>query len=126
MNGSMTDRGGAYLMAARANPAAEVAAKMVQTLREQRDQGSAYPLTRKQLAELANPSATEDLKAKAAKHKGFTGAVLLARKKAPDSPLALAGRPRPPGDHPLPLAWVLEPPSTPAAPPHPADNGAEQ
>src|SRR5260370_19344793 len=107
MNGSMTDRGGAYLMAARANPAAEVAAKMVQTLREQRDQGSAYPLTRKQLAELANPSATEDLKAKAAKHKGFTGAVLLARKKAPDSPLALAGDPHPLVGNRRLLGWVV-------------------
>lgn len=107
-------------MAPKANPAAELAAKMVQTLREQRDQGGTYPLTLRRLAELTDPSAADDLRAKAAKHKAFTGAVVLAQKKAADTPLALAEDRDRLADSPLLLEWVMEQactPVTPALPP---------
>jgi hypothetical protein len=108
-------------MAARANPAAELATKMVQTLRIQRDQGGTYPLTLKQLAELTDPSAAPDLRAKAAKHKAFTAEAVLAQKKAPDTPLALAEDRDRLVDSGLLLEWVMEQACTPAAPAQPLD-----
>jgi hypothetical protein len=103
-------------MAARANPAAELAVKMVEMLRAQRDQGGVYPLTLKQLAELTDASAADDLRAKAAKNKTFATAVVVAQKKAPDTPLALVEDRDRLVDSRLLLGWVVEQACTPAAP----------
>src|SRR5262249_39288405 len=109
-------------MAPKRNEAAELADKMVQTLRAQRDRGEdAYPLTLGRLAELADPGAAADLRARAAKSKAFTGRVVLAQKKSADTPLALAGDLDRLADSRLLLEWVLEQTCTPQAPAQPLD-----
>lgn len=108
-------------MAAKSNPVAELAEKMVQTLRDQRDQGGTYPLTLKRLTELADPAAADDLRAKAAKAKGFSGAVVLAQKKDPDTPLALAEDLDRLAASPVLLERLLEQTCSPAAPTQPVD-----
>ena len=66
-------------MAAKNPAAAELAEKMVQVLRDRRSQGEdGYPLTLKRLADLADPAVTDDVRAKAVKHKTFTGQVVRA------------------------------------------------
>src|SRR5262249_5810101 len=105
------------------NPAiAELAEKMIQVLRDRRDQGEdSYPLTLKRLADLADPAATDDLRAKAVKHKTFTGHALLARKKAPDTPVALVEDLDRLANSRLLLEWTLEQACTPKAPAQPVD-----
>src|SRR5947208_12009318 len=92
------------------NPAiAELAEKMIQVLRDRRGQGEDnYPLMLKRLSDLADPTATDDLRAKAVKHKTFTGQVVLARKKGPDTPVALAEDVDRRADSRLLLEWALE------------------
>src|SRR5205823_8425387 len=104
-------------MAGKKSEAADLAEKMVQALRAQRNQGEgAYPLTLTRLAELADPNAPDDLRARAVKHKTFTGQVVLAQKKNPDTPLALSGDADRLANSPLLLEWLLEQVCTPEAP----------
>src|SRR5438876_984840 len=96
-------------MAKKTSAAAELAEKMVQALRAQRDLGGdAYPLTLKVLVERADPQADADLRAKAIKHKTFTSQVVLAQKKNPDTPLALADDIERLANSRLLLEWLLE------------------
>lgn len=109
-------------MAAKSNPAAELAEKMAQTLQAQRDLGGdAYPLTLKRLAELADPSAADDLRAKAAKALAKNSQVVLAQKKSPDTLLALAEDVERLAESRLLLEWLLEQVCTPKAPASPID-----
>ncbi|MBI1918066.1 MAG: hypothetical protein HYS12_25520 [Planctomycetes bacterium] len=109
-------------MAAKNPAVAELAEKMNQVLRDRRGQGEdGYPLTLKRLADLADPAATDDLRAKAVKHKTFTGQVVRARKKDADTPVALAEDVDRLADSRLLLEWALEQTCTPKAPAQPVD-----
>jgi hypothetical protein len=70
--------------------AAELAQKLIQTLRQQRDGGHPYPMTVGQLATQADPQATAELVEKALARKPFAGQVVRARKKDLSCPIALA------------------------------------
>jgi hypothetical protein len=69
---------------------AERAARLVDTLRQQRDQGSAYPLTVARLRELVDPELSDDDLFKALLHRSQASNVVVAAKKDPASPVALA------------------------------------
>src|SRR5437763_1569661 len=105
------------------NPAiAELAEKMIQILRDRRGQDEdSYPLMLKRLSDLADPTATDDLRTKAIKHKTFTGQVVRARKNDPDTPVALAEDVDRLADSSLLLEWTLEQTCTPKAPAQPVD-----
>src|SRR5205823_1726824 len=79
-------------MPARPNPAAALADKLVEVLKETRDQGAEpYPLHLSRLAALAGTQTSPDIFQKAIKHKNFTAHTLIAQKKNPDSFVALQG-----------------------------------
>jgi hypothetical protein len=70
---------------------AERAQRLVQALRQQRDQGGdAYPLTVSRLASLADPDASPQEIDKALTKKPFANEVVRANKKDVNSPVALA------------------------------------
>jgi hypothetical protein len=107
---------------AKPNLAAELAEKLLQVLRDRRGQGEdAYPLTLGRLVVLADPAATEDLRAKAIKHRLFSSQIILAGKKGPDTPLALAEDIDRLADSRLLLEWALERACTSKAPAQPVD-----
>jgi hypothetical protein len=69
---------------------AERAARLIETLRRQREQGTGYPLTVAALRDLADPQVNDaDLLAALAK-RPYAGQVVLAAKKDLASPIALA------------------------------------
>jgi hypothetical protein len=74
------------------DPAAELAANLVQALQARRDAGpGSYPLTVRRLVELTDSHAPPEVVAKAVtKPKGFLDRVAVARKKDLDAPAALA------------------------------------
>jgi hypothetical protein len=69
---------------------AERGAKLVEALRQQRDSGADYPITVARLRELADPQATDEELFKALSKKSTSEQVVLAAKKDPSSPIALA------------------------------------
>src|SRR5262249_43205724 len=69
---------------------AERAARLVDVLRRQRDQGADYPLTAARLRELADPQWSDEDLFKALTHKSQAGNVVVAPKKDLASPVALA------------------------------------
>jgi hypothetical protein len=78
-------------MPPRIKPEAELAATLVQALRERKGQGQGtYPVTLTRLTAEAAAGADDALVAKALKQKTFTSAVVRASKKDPASPVALA------------------------------------
>ena len=87
---------------------AELAQKLLHTLEQQRQTGSDYPLTAARLAALAHPSATSEQVSKGLAKKPFAAKWIVANKKDPNSPLALAedtGSPGPPS--PILLEYTL-------------------
>jgi hypothetical protein len=72
----------------RANPVAELAGKLIQALRKEREQGL-YPLTVAQLAGRLDPPATPEQALKALARKPFSAEVLVARARDVASPLSL-------------------------------------
>jgi len=78
-------------MAAKKNPAGELAEKMVRVLEAQRNLGGAsYPLTLRRLAEISDPAAPAELVLQAAsKRKPFGERVVAIRTKDLNAPLAL-------------------------------------
>jgi hypothetical protein len=77
-------------MAAKKDPALDLAQAMLDVLARQHDQGQgAYPLSLQRLVELTNAAAPADLVAKAIKKKPFTAQVLVVQPKDPNSPVAL-------------------------------------
>jgi hypothetical protein len=69
---------------------AERAGRLVEALRRQRDEGGEYPLSAARLRELADPQASDEDVLKALLKKPFAQQVLVASRKDPASPLALA------------------------------------
>src|SRR5947209_6826213 len=77
-------------MAARKDPAAELAEKLLQVLEAQRGLGpDAYPPSLARLAALADAQAAPDRVARAVGRKPFTDRALVAQKKNPAAPVAL-------------------------------------
>lgn len=76
---------------AKPKPADELAQKLLNTLEQQRQPGGEYPLTVARLAALAETQAPPELVSKALAGKPFAAKWLVANKKDPNSPIALAG-----------------------------------
>lgn len=74
----------------RSNPVAELAQKLLTTLEQQRQSGGEYPLTVAFLAALADPQAAPELVSKALAKKPTAAKWVVANKKDPNSPIALA------------------------------------
>jgi hypothetical protein len=73
------------------DPTAERAARLTEVLRQRRDQGeAAYPLTVAQLGQVADPGASEEDIFKALGKKSHAGNFVIAGRKDPASPVALA------------------------------------
>jgi hypothetical protein len=104
-------------MAARRDPAAELAERMLHVLQAQRTLGpDAYPLTLRRLAELADPSATpEQIHNGAGKRRFKTGAIVLKPKDL-DFPVALAEDADALAGSPLMLDYALAAACTPNSP----------
>ena len=75
---------------ARVDPVAELAAKLLHALEQQRQSGGDYPLTVARLAALADRQATLEQVAKALAKKPFAAKWVVANKKDASSPIALA------------------------------------
>jgi hypothetical protein len=76
---------------ARQDATGQRAARLVDTLRGRREQGDdAYPLTVARLRELAEPDAADPDVFKALAKKPFAQQIVVAGKKDPASPIALA------------------------------------
>jgi hypothetical protein len=74
----------------RVDPVAELAAKLLQALEQQRQSSGDYPLTVARLAALAELQATREQVAKALAKKPFAAKWVVANKKDANSPIALA------------------------------------
>ena len=74
----------------RVDPVAELAAKLLHALEQQRQSGGDYPLTVARLAALADPQATPEQVAKALGKKPFAAKWVVANKKDANSPIVLA------------------------------------
>ena len=74
----------------KANPAAELAQKLRNTLEQQRQSGGEYPLTVARLTALADLQAAPELVGKALAKKPFAEQWIVANKKDANSPIALA------------------------------------
>src|SRR5689334_10918694 len=68
---------------------AERAARLVDGLRQKRDEQGEYPLTAARLRELVEPQATDEELLKALGHKSQAATLVLANKKDISSPVAL-------------------------------------
>jgi hypothetical protein len=75
---------------ARVDPVAELAAKLLHALEQQRQSGGDYPLIVGRLAALADPQATPEQVAKALAKRPFAARWVVANKKDANSPIALA------------------------------------
>jgi len=92
----------------KADPAAALAARIIQALEEQRNRGAgAYPLTLAQLPALVGAETTPAQIAKALGRKPFAARLVVADKKTPDSPLVLAEDAAVLADSPLLLRFAL-------------------
>lgn len=74
----------------RVDPVAELAAKLLYTLEQQRQSGGDYPLTVARLAAVADPQAPPEQVARALAKKPFAAKWVVANKKDANSPIALA------------------------------------
>jgi hypothetical protein len=78
-------------MAAKIDAAKELGEQLLRVLHAQRTSGpDAYPLTVRRLVELAAPDATLTQVAKALRKRTFQSQALVARRKEPEAPIALA------------------------------------
>jgi hypothetical protein len=103
----------------KSDAAAELAGKLIASLRRQRDQNDAYPLTVAQLAALAAPEASPELLKKSLGKKQFTEQAILAQKKAAEQGLvALKEDAERLAASPLVLEFALEQLCSPASPLH--------
>lgn len=103
------------MAAKKANLAAELAARLVSALEQQRHEG-AYPLPLSDLAALADPGASPELVLAAAARKPFTERVAVARKKDLVAPVALRDDVARLTDSPLLLTFALTAACTPESP----------
>jgi hypothetical protein len=109
-------------MAARPDPAARLAERLLATLEVQRAAGGdAYPLTLQRLGELAEAGAEPALLVKAAARKPFAERAVAARKRDATAPVALRDDLPRLADSPLLLVFALEARCTPAKPAWPPD-----
>jgi hypothetical protein len=96
-------------------PEAVLADKLVAVLTARRQQGgTAYPLTLRQLLQLADPAAAPAVVKKALAGETVRGQVVLAVKANPDTPLALAADAGRLATSPLLLEFLLQATRTPA------------
>jgi len=104
-------------MAKKPDPIADLSAKLLQALGQQRVLGPAsYPLTLARLGELADAAAPPELVLQASKKKPFHGKVLLVQPKDVNTPLALLGDLEQLARSHLLLEYVVSSVCTPAAP----------
>ncbi len=98
---------------------AERAARLVEALRQQRDQGANYPLTATRLRELVEPELNDDDLFKALSHRSQAGNLVVLAKKDPASPVALAEDASRLAAGDLALGYALNKLATPEKPLHP-------
>jgi hypothetical protein len=102
------------------------AARLVEALRRQREQGADYPLTVARLRALADPAGTDQEAAAALSRKPAVAGVVLAAKKDPGSPVALAEDAERFASSPLLLEYALGRLATADKPVHPVAKVAGQ
>jgi hypothetical protein len=112
-------------MAKKANPAVELASRLVETIRTWHDDGHSPVILQDVLAREAGSADDKVIKA-ALRHKDFTGAVILASKKSRESPVALEDDRERLLESPRLLEFALRRLCTPEAPAHPLAKVARQ